>query len=154
MAVLALAKVVSIGVTAFIFDLTRPKLLQLAWFRRLYDRVMIVARLGARADRPDQGRGRGVDSRMFAPKRGGPHAAAAQRIRAGRMRRSPRVAAAARQPGASLMPRHAEWRERRTRNATPFGAVWIPGSLAAHAPRNDVQLDEMHRVRREQADAP
>jgi hypothetical protein len=39
--VLALAKVVSLGVTAFIFDLTRPKLLQLAWFRALYDRVMV-----------------------------------------------------------------------------------------------------------------
>jgi len=38
--VLALAKVVSLGVTAFIFDLTRDKLLQLAWFRRLYDWVM------------------------------------------------------------------------------------------------------------------
>jgi hypothetical protein len=38
--VLALAKVASLGVTAFIFDLTRPKLLQLAWFRRLYERVM------------------------------------------------------------------------------------------------------------------
>ena len=37
---LALAKVVSVGVTAFIFDLTRPKLIQLAWFRWLYHRVM------------------------------------------------------------------------------------------------------------------
>ena len=27
--------------TAFIFDLTRPKLLQLPWFRSLYDRVMV-----------------------------------------------------------------------------------------------------------------
>ena len=32
---------VSLGVTAFIFDLTRPKLLQLAWFRWLYERVMV-----------------------------------------------------------------------------------------------------------------
>jgi len=40
LAVLALAKVVSLGVTAFIFELTRPKLLQLAWFGWLYDRVM------------------------------------------------------------------------------------------------------------------
>jgi hypothetical protein len=40
LAVLALAKVVGLGVTAFIFDLTRPKLLRLAWFRRLYDSVM------------------------------------------------------------------------------------------------------------------
>lgn len=40
MATLALAKVVSMGVTAFIFDVTRPKLLQLAWFRRFYERVL------------------------------------------------------------------------------------------------------------------
>jgi hypothetical protein len=39
--VLALAKLVGVGVTAFIFEVTRPKLLQLAWFRRLYERVMI-----------------------------------------------------------------------------------------------------------------
>src|SRR5262249_33208349 len=38
---LAFAKLMSVGVTAFIFDLTRPKLLQLAWFQRLYDRVMV-----------------------------------------------------------------------------------------------------------------
>jgi hypothetical protein len=40
MVTLALAKVVSMGVTAFIFDVTRPKLLQLAWFRWLYERVI------------------------------------------------------------------------------------------------------------------
>jgi hypothetical protein len=39
-AVLVVAKVIGVGVSAFIFDATRPKLLQLAWFRRLYDRVM------------------------------------------------------------------------------------------------------------------
>jgi hypothetical protein len=39
-AVLALAKVMSVGVTAFIFDVTRPKLLQMNWFRRFYDWVM------------------------------------------------------------------------------------------------------------------
>jgi hypothetical protein len=38
--VLGLAKVVSMGVTAFIFQLTRPKLLQLGWFRWLHDRVV------------------------------------------------------------------------------------------------------------------
>ena len=37
---LAFAKVVSLGVTAFIFDVTRPKLLQLAWFRWLYEHVL------------------------------------------------------------------------------------------------------------------
>jgi hypothetical protein len=41
MIVLTLAKIVSTGVTAFIFDLTRPKLLQLAWFRWFYDHVMV-----------------------------------------------------------------------------------------------------------------
>ena len=32
-AVLAIAKVIGVGVTAFIFDAMRPKLLQLAWFQ-------------------------------------------------------------------------------------------------------------------------
>ena len=41
MAVLALAKVVSMGVTAFIFEVTRPKLLQLAWFRWLYEHMLL-----------------------------------------------------------------------------------------------------------------
>jgi hypothetical protein len=40
MATLAGAKVVSMGTTAFIFDVTRPKLLQLPWFRWLYDHVL------------------------------------------------------------------------------------------------------------------
>ena len=38
--VLAFAKMVSVGVTAFIFDVTQPKLMQMPWFRWLYDRVM------------------------------------------------------------------------------------------------------------------
>jgi hypothetical protein len=38
--VLAFAKMVSVGVTAFIFDVMQPKLMQLAWFRWLYDRVV------------------------------------------------------------------------------------------------------------------
>jgi hypothetical protein len=40
LAMLAVAKVVSLGVTAFIFEVTRPKLLQLAWFRWLYAHVL------------------------------------------------------------------------------------------------------------------
>ena len=39
-ATLAFAKVVSMGVTAFIFEVTRPKLLQLPWFRFIYERVL------------------------------------------------------------------------------------------------------------------
>lgn len=34
------AKVAGLGLTAFIFDVTRPKLLQLAWFDALYHRVL------------------------------------------------------------------------------------------------------------------
>src|SRR6185503_2524088 len=41
MAVLAIAKVVSMGVTAFIFELTRPKLLQLSWFRWFYEHMLV-----------------------------------------------------------------------------------------------------------------
>src|SRR5262249_30100286 len=41
LAVLGLAKVVSMGVTAFIFDLTRPKLLQLSWFRWFYEHMLV-----------------------------------------------------------------------------------------------------------------
>lgn len=40
MATLGLAKVVSMGVTAFIFEVTRPKLLQMAWFRWVYAKVL------------------------------------------------------------------------------------------------------------------
>jgi len=39
--VLGLAKVVSLGVTAFIFELTRPKLLQLGWFRWFYEHMLV-----------------------------------------------------------------------------------------------------------------
>ena len=41
MAVLALAKVVSMGVMAFIFDVTKPKLLQLGWFRWFYEHMLV-----------------------------------------------------------------------------------------------------------------
>jgi hypothetical protein len=41
MATLLLAKVVSMGIMAFIFELTRPKLLQIGWFRWLYEHVMV-----------------------------------------------------------------------------------------------------------------
>jgi hypothetical protein len=37
---LVLAKLVGLGVTAFVFDVTRAKLLQIGWFRALYEKVM------------------------------------------------------------------------------------------------------------------
>lgn len=39
-AVIVLVKLVGLGVTAFIFDVTRDKLMQMGWFRRLYEAVM------------------------------------------------------------------------------------------------------------------
>jgi len=38
--ILILAKLLGLGVTAFIFDVTRDKLLQMVWFRRMYDWFM------------------------------------------------------------------------------------------------------------------
>jgi hypothetical protein len=40
--VLVTAKFVTLGITAFIFDVTREKLLQLAWFRFIYDYVLLL----------------------------------------------------------------------------------------------------------------
>src|SRR5579872_5964450 len=34
------AKFLGVGVTAFVFDVTRPKLLEMAWFEKLYDYIM------------------------------------------------------------------------------------------------------------------
>ncbi|MCC8942781.1 hypothetical protein CI1B_04900 [Bradyrhizobium ivorense] len=36
------AKFVGMGLTAFLFDVTRPKLLQMRWFQRLYDFVIAL----------------------------------------------------------------------------------------------------------------
>jgi hypothetical protein len=39
--VLVMAKLLGLGVTAFIFDVTRPKLLQMAWFRWCYAHMLV-----------------------------------------------------------------------------------------------------------------
>ena len=36
------AKFLGVGVTAFIFDVTRPKLLQMRWFAKLYELVLAL----------------------------------------------------------------------------------------------------------------
>jgi hypothetical protein len=36
------AKLLGVGVTAFVFDVTRDKLLEMAWFERLYDFVLMI----------------------------------------------------------------------------------------------------------------
>ena len=40
--VIVLGKLVGVGVTAFIFDVTRKKLLQMAWFRKLYEFILAM----------------------------------------------------------------------------------------------------------------
>ncbi len=45
-AVIIFVKLAGLGVTAFIFDVTRDKLLQMAWFRRMYE-WLLWARLWA-----------------------------------------------------------------------------------------------------------
>ena len=45
------AKLVGVGVTAFVFDVTRPKLLEMGWFERLYEFVIgLRARAAALVD--------------------------------------------------------------------------------------------------------
>lgn len=69
-ATLIVAKLVGLGVTAFIFDLTRPKLLRLAWFRRFYDWMLwVLERAHAVLDPIKRSIRRWL--RMFAPKRAG-----------------------------------------------------------------------------------
>jgi hypothetical protein len=36
------AKLLGVGITAFVFDVTKPKLLQMGWFERLYEFVLLV----------------------------------------------------------------------------------------------------------------
>jgi hypothetical protein len=36
------AKFLGVGVTAFVFDVTRPKLLEMGWFERLYEFVLAL----------------------------------------------------------------------------------------------------------------
>jgi len=88
-AVLALAKVAGLGVTAFIFDITRPKLLQLAWFRWLYERVMVWLVWAHELVDPIKRRLKRV-FRMFAPKRAGRTLRLLMRIR--RRMQTPRAA--------------------------------------------------------------
>jgi hypothetical protein len=67
MAVLAAAKVISMGVTAFIFGVTRPKLLQLPWFRAFYQLMLAwLAKAHAIVD-PIKARMRAAIAQAFAP---------------------------------------------------------------------------------------
>ena len=67
------AKLVGVGVTAFVFDVTRPKLLEMGWFERLYEFVMSLRAKAAALVDPVQrriveilrGDGDGWSSRML-----------------------------------------------------------------------------------------
>ena len=41
-ATIIFAKLLGVGVTAFVFDVTRPKLLEMRWFEKLYEFVMAL----------------------------------------------------------------------------------------------------------------
>ena len=68
--VLAFAKVASMGVTAFIFDLTRDKLLVIPGFRRLYERVIAGLAWAHKLTDPVKRRMR-VALRAFSPRHAG-----------------------------------------------------------------------------------
>jgi hypothetical protein len=68
--VFVLAKLGSVGITAFIFELTRPKLLQMAWFRWLYRHVLAGLAWAHSLIDPIKLRIKAV-LRIFGPKRAG-----------------------------------------------------------------------------------
>ena len=70
LAVLGLAKVLSLGVTAFIFEITRPKLLQLGWFRWFYEHMLVWLAWAHGLVDPIKARIKRV-FKMFGPKRAG-----------------------------------------------------------------------------------
>ena len=67
------AKFLGVGVTAFIFDVTRPKLLEMAWFETLYEFVIglraramaLVDPIKLRIMQTLRGNGEGWSSRML-----------------------------------------------------------------------------------------
>jgi hypothetical protein len=68
--VLVLAKLVGLAVTAFVFEATRPKLLQMAWFRWLYEHVLLGLDWAHRLTDPVRRRIKRL-LRIFRPKRAG-----------------------------------------------------------------------------------
>jgi hypothetical protein len=77
---LTLAKIVSLGVTAFIFDLTRPKLLELPWFRWFYEHMIVWLAKAHELVDPIKERIKRT-MRAFAPNRAGRTFALLTRIR-------------------------------------------------------------------------
>jgi hypothetical protein len=67
------AKFLGVGVTAFVFDVTRPKLLEMGWFEKLYEFILALRAKATEMVDPVkrrileilQGDGDGWSSRMF-----------------------------------------------------------------------------------------
>ena len=68
--VLVLAKLFGLAVTAFVFEVTRPKLLQMAWFRQFYGQVLTALAWAHRLVDPIKRRIK-VLLHVFGPKRAG-----------------------------------------------------------------------------------
>jgi hypothetical protein len=69
--IILFAKFLGVGVTAFIFDVTRPKLLEMGWFERLYEFILALRAKAAALVEPSKQkilrllRGDGWSSRML-----------------------------------------------------------------------------------------
>ena len=53
---IVLGKFLGVGVTAFIFDVTRPKLLKMEWFKKLYEFIMMLRAKAAAMVQPIKAR--------------------------------------------------------------------------------------------------
>ena len=69
-AVILAAKLIGVGVTAFIFDATREKLLQMVWFRALYEWVLRVRAWAHAITEPVRARMKEIAA-LFKSERGG-----------------------------------------------------------------------------------
>ena len=97
--VIVLAKLVGVAVTAFVFEVTKPKLLKLNWFRWLYEHVLVWLDWAHQLVAPIRQRIRRT-LRIFRPKRAGRALRLLWRIR--RRMRASRGGAA---PGSEQMHR-------------------------------------------------
>jgi hypothetical protein len=68
--ILVFAKLLGLAVTAFVFEMTKPKLLKLAWFRWLYEHVLLWLAWAHRLVDPIKRRIRKLQ-RILGPKRAG-----------------------------------------------------------------------------------
>jgi len=66
--VLVVAKLGGVGITAFLFEVTKPKLMTMGWFRWLYARVLLALDWAHRLVDPIKRRAQAL-LRLFAPKR-------------------------------------------------------------------------------------